>query len=76
MKQFEVRFEDGSTLIVDSYREAVYYTATCENATFQSINAVKEYRNLGNDLFDGFDDYDNEDDWEAFDLDNECAEGY
>lgn len=63
MKQFEVRFEDGSTLIVDSYREAVYYTATCENATFQSINAVKEYRNALDDMFD---DYDNEEDWEAF----------
>jgi hypothetical protein len=63
MKQFEVRFEDGSTLIVDSYREAVYYTATCENATFQSIPAVKEYRNAMDDMFD---DYDNEEDWEAF----------
>ena len=63
MKQVEVRFEDGSALIVDSYREAVYYTATCENATFQSITAVKEYRNALDDIFD---DYDNEEDWEAF----------
>ena len=68
MKQFEVRFEDGSTLIVDSYREAVYYTATCENATFQSINAVRDRRHVAYDRFgdDLFDDYDNEEDWEAF----------
>tara|TARA_E500000318_G_C3384200_1_gene143402 strand:- start:202 stop:390 length:189 start_codon:yes stop_codon:yes gene_type:complete len=61
MKRFEVRFEDGSTLIVDSYREAVYYVATRENATFQSINTTDYYRQAVDDMFD---DYDN--DWEAF----------
>jgi len=63
MKKFEVRFEDGSTLVVDSYREAVYYTATRENATFQSISTADYYRQALDDMFD---DYDNEEDWEAF----------
>ena len=61
MKKFEVRFEDGSTLIVDSYREAVHYTATRENATFQSISPADYYRQEVDDMFEDYDD-----DWEAF----------
>ena len=55
MIEFIVTYEDGTTEVFDTEKEAQAQVSRCENAFY----SVRVY-----------------DDWEAWDLDNECAEGY
>jgi hypothetical protein len=74
MKQFKVTYEDGTSQIFDSSAQAWSEFARCENSNIAEIYSPDFYGQIDRDNL--FDDYDNEEDWEAFDLDNECAEGY
>ena len=63
MKQFKVTYEDGTSQIFDSRSEAWSEYARCENNSIWEIDSPDYYRQEIEDLFD---EYDNEEDWEAF----------
>ena len=71
MKRFKVTYEDGTSQIFDSSAQAWSEYARCENNSIWEIDSPDYYHQEIDNLFDDY-----EDDWEAFDIDNECAGGY
>ena len=63
MKQFKVTYEDGTSQIFDSRAQAWSEFARCENNDIVEIYSPNFYLQEIDNLFD---DYDNEEDWEAF----------
>ena len=63
MKQFKVTYEDGTSQIFDSSAQAWSEYARCENSDIMEIYSSNFYPQEIDNLFD---DYDNEEDWEAF----------